>query len=414
MSKGVFISYASVDVRQVQIVCDDLRGDGISCWMAPDDVPPGADFAEVIPKAISTSGLVLLFLSAGANASDNVRREAHLAVLHKIPILPVRLEPVQPERALQFLLADAQWIDAFPRVAPRLGSIREEVRRRLPVPDPGSDVDDVRANRRPFERALASVAAWVTVFGLTLLLLTLMQRTWFNLVPVLQVPALALRNPLVVVGAVAPILLALLAQFGSHRNASRVLSLDALFGTLSAGARLRTALAGGLAGVFAAGVWFTPPAVSIRLEEAPVDRYNTGLVRAYLQVGKNYLRQCNSHFVIATRVSGLNPPGVYTIQVHVRPFATEDGIEFGQIWIDTALGITQVSPVADDPRRSASVTTHVPLDAIAGDRLLKVAATHYRDAVPSGAYISASIGLDDGRRIEATPRMVPASLFCAG
>jgi hypothetical protein len=296
-----------------------------------------------------------------------------------LPILPIRLEEVTPQGALAYLLADTQWVDAFPRVEPSLDHIRREARRLLQ--QSGTRLE-LSKRRTPFQSVVASAAAWFTVIGLMLLLLTWIQRIWFNLVPVMSVPPLALRQAPLVIAALAAVPIAAIAlQFWFHRNLSRAASLDVLFGVAAGtGVRVRSATAAGLVCLLAAAVWFAPPAVSIRLENAPIDGYNAAFTRVMTGPIRNYVTQCQSHFVIDTRVGALNPPGRYTVRVEVSPYATRDGIEFADVLVDPRLGVTQVDPVTDDQRKTGAVDINTPFDLIAGRRTVRVRVTLYRDA----------------------------------
>ena len=42
MPHDVFISYASEDHEVGEQVCGALEASGITCWIAPRDIPPGA------------------------------------------------------------------------------------------------------------------------------------------------------------------------------------------------------------------------------------------------------------------------------------------------------------------------------------------------------------------------------------
>lgn len=46
MSRHVFISHSSHDSYYVERIPRHLEARGILCWMAPRDIPPGADWAE--------------------------------------------------------------------------------------------------------------------------------------------------------------------------------------------------------------------------------------------------------------------------------------------------------------------------------------------------------------------------------
>lgn len=47
-SRSVFLSYASPDAEVTKQICQFLENHGVSCWMAPRDVKPGAVYADAI------------------------------------------------------------------------------------------------------------------------------------------------------------------------------------------------------------------------------------------------------------------------------------------------------------------------------------------------------------------------------
>jgi hypothetical protein len=69
MAHDVFISYATDDRQVAEKVCVALEGDGIKCWIAPRDVPVGADYEEAIVDGIASSRILVLVLSSHSNAS---------------------------------------------------------------------------------------------------------------------------------------------------------------------------------------------------------------------------------------------------------------------------------------------------------------------------------------------------------
>jgi hypothetical protein len=72
----VFISYASNDAAVAEQICRLLEDDAIGCWIAPRNVDPGHDFAEQILDGIESTRVMVLLLSAHANASPFVKAYA--------------------------------------------------------------------------------------------------------------------------------------------------------------------------------------------------------------------------------------------------------------------------------------------------------------------------------------------------
>src|SRR5436190_21896953 len=80
MPDHVFISHSSKDAAAADRVRAYLEGRGLPCWVAPRDVPPGANWGQAIVDAIGRSRAVVLVFSAHADRSAQVLREVERAV----------------------------------------------------------------------------------------------------------------------------------------------------------------------------------------------------------------------------------------------------------------------------------------------------------------------------------------------
>jgi hypothetical protein len=109
----VFVSYATPDREAAYAVAGFLEGRGITCWIAPRNVAPGADYGSAIMEAIGEVKALVLILSEDANSSQYVRREVERAVSRTKPVLPVRIREVTPSGSLEFFVGANQWVDAF-------------------------------------------------------------------------------------------------------------------------------------------------------------------------------------------------------------------------------------------------------------------------------------------------------------
>ena len=128
MQRDLFISHSSADADAARELRVELEAAGYSCWMAPDDVTGTEPWAQQILMAIRDSRAMLVLVSAQANASLHVAREVELANGRGRAILPVRIENVAPEGALEYHLAGLQRMDAFP---PPVVDHRDRILRRL-------------------------------------------------------------------------------------------------------------------------------------------------------------------------------------------------------------------------------------------------------------------------------------------
>ena len=111
MLRPLFISHCAEDHDVATRVCDHLESQGIACWIAPRDIPPGANFDAQIVDAIDGAIALVLLLSARANDSPFVKNEVNLAFSAGKPIFTVRVENVAPSRALHLYTATHQWIN---------------------------------------------------------------------------------------------------------------------------------------------------------------------------------------------------------------------------------------------------------------------------------------------------------------
>ncbi|WP_230169333.1 toll/interleukin-1 receptor domain-containing protein [Roseomonas sp. CECT 9278] len=114
MPHDVFLSYASADRAAADAVCAALETRGIRCWIAPRDVPAGADWGEAILTAIGRAHAMVLVLSRHTAASVHVRNEVVTAVSQSLALVPVRIEDCQPGGALRLHLAGSHWLNVYP------------------------------------------------------------------------------------------------------------------------------------------------------------------------------------------------------------------------------------------------------------------------------------------------------------
>jgi hypothetical protein len=113
MSHEVFISYATEDKPIADAVCAHLEAKRVRCWIAPRDVFPGLPYAEAISEALAASRLLVLVLSSHSNASQQVAREVEAAVAEGFPVIPLRVENVQPSKSMAYFIKSVHWLDAL-------------------------------------------------------------------------------------------------------------------------------------------------------------------------------------------------------------------------------------------------------------------------------------------------------------
>jgi hypothetical protein len=142
MAHDVFVSYSVKDKAVAEAIVARLEADSVTCWIAPRDVVPGADWGESIIDAIESSRIMVLIFSQSANVSPQIKREVERAVNKGVYIIPFRVEDIPPARSLEYFISTSQWMDAFsPPLERHLDNLAKTVRTVLKRPPlHGADV----------------------------------------------------------------------------------------------------------------------------------------------------------------------------------------------------------------------------------------------------------------------------------
>lgn len=111
--KYFFISYSSLDKDIALNLKELLEENGIKCWMAPDSIPVGSDYTEVIVDAIEKSCGVVLMLSENSQNSKWVPKELDIAITADKVIFPIHIDRSAIVNKLRFRLSDSQIIEAY-------------------------------------------------------------------------------------------------------------------------------------------------------------------------------------------------------------------------------------------------------------------------------------------------------------
>lgn len=125
--RHIFISHASEDRGVAADVVRLLEGAGISCWIAPRNVPVGEDYQEAIVEAIEGMDGMVLLLSEAANESRHVKREVNLADEDGKPIFTLCLAGTRPKGALRYQLNNRQWADVGADLADAVNHLRQNL-----------------------------------------------------------------------------------------------------------------------------------------------------------------------------------------------------------------------------------------------------------------------------------------------
>lgn len=106
-----FVSHASADRSTANRIVAYLEAHGVSCWVAPRDLPGGASFATEIVQALKHCSKCIVVASATANASADVENELSVAADFKKPFIPIRIDDSPLEGHFAYYLKKAQWVD---------------------------------------------------------------------------------------------------------------------------------------------------------------------------------------------------------------------------------------------------------------------------------------------------------------
>ena len=196
MKRVAFISHSSKDKPTAESVCRFLESKGISCWIAPRDVTPGKNYGVAIVDAIDECGVFVLILSAESNKSGQVVREVERAASGNAVIIPVRVEPVQPSRELEFYVSSSHWLDATQRPFEKhLDSLVDAIRNwqneggpREGATSPNFPAAPISSRRPNMPLLIGGVVVAVVIVGLAIFLANRPRTTPQTPVPVAASP----------------------------------------------------------------------------------------------------------------------------------------------------------------------------------------------------------------------------------
>jgi hypothetical protein len=142
MAHDVFLSHSVKDKAVADAIVARLEADSVTCWIAPRDVVPGADWGESIIDAIEASRIMILIFSRNADASPQIKREVERAVNKGVYIIPFRVDDIPPTKSLEYFISTSQWMDAFsPPLERHLDNLAKTVKAVLQRPPlPGANV----------------------------------------------------------------------------------------------------------------------------------------------------------------------------------------------------------------------------------------------------------------------------------
>ena len=107
----IFISHKfDADHEYALKLKEVLKEHGIECWIAPEDVPVGHNFAQEIPFAIKSCETFLLLLTNASQHSSHISKEVNFAIKYGKRIVPVCVsgETIELTDEYDYLLQNVQ------------------------------------------------------------------------------------------------------------------------------------------------------------------------------------------------------------------------------------------------------------------------------------------------------------------
>jgi hypothetical protein len=151
----VFVSHEAKDRAVAEAVCEAIERAGHLCWVANRD--------EAADEAIASCKICLLILSAESAESAQVKREAERAARAGLAIIPFRIEEVEPDEELAFLIGGAPRLDALqPPLGPHLDHLTAIVGRMLDGGE-GAPPRPLTAPHMPLPKVRAPAPSWLPI-----------------------------------------------------------------------------------------------------------------------------------------------------------------------------------------------------------------------------------------------------------
>jgi hypothetical protein len=210
----VFLSYSSKDSALAQLVYDHLKFSGIRALKAPDDIPPGHDWANSIVEMIESSSHLVLLWTQHSVMSKEVSKELTLAMSTGLRIIPFKTTGGEPQGAWRYHLANLQWLDASD--LDRSIALQELAAQILPSISASelshrkivNESPDCSPGKR--QNGLGTISLFMTLAALGVNLFALLLGIWFGLAsPALS--AAAIKNITIIYQMIPPASFALYA-----------------------------------------------------------------------------------------------------------------------------------------------------------------------------------------------------------
>ena len=154
-AKEVFISYSTKDADTAFALLEIFESYGLECWIAPRNIPQGAQWAEEIDKAIQNARVFVVIVSSHSIESKQVPKEVALAVSACESIFPFRIDDTGLQGTFRYYLSDYQFTDATSDAKQKMTELAEIICSSL-----GKAIPEKEAEKEPVsEKAPGPVSA---------------------------------------------------------------------------------------------------------------------------------------------------------------------------------------------------------------------------------------------------------------
>ena len=135
-TKEVFISYSTKDTEIAFALLETFESYGLDCWIAPRNIPKGAQWAEEIDNAIQNARVFVVIVSSHSVESRQVPKEIALAVSSCESIFPFRIDDTGLQGTFRYYLSDYQFTDATSDAKQKMIELAEVICSSLGKPIP--------------------------------------------------------------------------------------------------------------------------------------------------------------------------------------------------------------------------------------------------------------------------------------
>lgn len=128
MAQHIFISYATKDALEFALkLHDELEKSGYDAWLDKRDLKPGQNWDRAIEQAIRSAWGLVFVITPASLVSEVCQDEWGLALLLKIPVIPLKLQ-LDDDGQLPLRLVRRQYIDFMNHFDRGMAQLRERLK----------------------------------------------------------------------------------------------------------------------------------------------------------------------------------------------------------------------------------------------------------------------------------------------